>query len=262
MLTGFLIPSSGFVSIQNKDLFSDPIEVKKLIGYLPEAPPLYEDLTVEEYLSFVSKIKGISSLEIFSEIDRVTSKTNITDKLKITISKLSLGYRKRVGIAQALLGKPPIIIMDEPISGLDPKQIVEIRNLIKELSGEHTVLLSSHILSEVQKTCDRFLFIREGKLLLDLNQEDLEKEIDSNSSTLLGLSGKLEDCIHLLNSLENLIEYKKISEDHKGYTFQVDGLNHTKNKETLLDKIQQTKGVELLSMNKQDLKLEDIFDRL
>jgi ABC-2 type transport system ATP-binding protein len=262
MLSGFLIPSSGMVLINGQDLFSNPIEGKKSIGYLPEMPPLYEDLTVQGYLIFVSRIKGIPTENILPEVNRVCQKTSLTEKQSTLIAHLSLGFRKRVGIAQALLGNPPIVIMDEPISGLDPWQIVEIRNLIKELAGNHTVLLSSHILSEVQKTCDRFLFIKEGRVILDLNKETLEREIDKLASTLLGLSGKLENSKMLLNKFTNQISYTLHSEDINGYVFLVEGLKNPATKEKLLQEISQTKDIELLSINKQELKLEDIFDKL
>lgn len=175
MLSGFLIPNEGEVWIDDLNSFSDPIEIKRKVGYLPETPPLYEDLTIRDYLEFVARIKSVSNIE--SEIKRVCEVTNLMDVIDQYISHLSLGFRKRVGIAQAILGFPKIVIMDEPISGLDPRQIVEIRHLIRNLSKEHTVLLSSHILSEVYLVCDRFIFIHEGKLVYDYSRVDLEKEM-------------------------------------------------------------------------------------
>ncbi len=189
ILTCFLIPSEGDVVVDSLNIFDEPLEVKKKIGYLPETPPLYEELTIREYLEFVSQIKGIPQEKIPTEISRVSIKTNISDNLSNIIGHLSLGYRKRVGIAQALLGSPSLIIMDEPISGLDPKQILEMRNLIKNLKGEHTVLISSHILSEIYKTCDRFLFLHEGKLKGEYTYTELEKEIEK----LPGADSNLEE---------------------------------------------------------------------
>ncbi len=158
ILTGYLIASDGICEIDGINTFENPLEVKKKIGYLPETPPLYPELSVQDYLKFAARIKQVSSELIDSEIDRVCERTFLTDVRKNDIETLSLGFRKRVGIAQALLGNPRIVILDEPVSGLDPKQIVEIRNLIHSLKDGHTILLSSHILPEVYKTCNRFLF--------------------------------------------------------------------------------------------------------
>ncbi|MBE7413023.1 MAG: ABC transporter ATP-binding protein [Leptospiraceae bacterium] len=187
ILTCFLIPSEGEVEIDSLNIFDSPLEVKKKIGYLPETPPLYEDFSIQEYLEFVSQIKGISTENIPSEIERVSKKTDIFPQLNKIIGHLSLGYRKRVGIAQALLGSPSLIIMDEPISGLDPKQIIEMRSLIKNLKEDHTVLISSHILSEIYKTCDRFLFLHEGRLKGEFTFSELEKEIEKEPNNFFNL---------------------------------------------------------------------------
>lgn len=175
IMTGCLAATSGDVVIDGHDIFEESEEAKKLIGYLPEQPPLYLDRTPEEYLRFVAEAKRISSGERAAQIERVMEVTKIADVSRRLIKNLSKGYRQRVGIAQAILGDPEIIILDEPTVGLDPKQIIEIRDLIKSLGREHTVILSSHILSEVQAICQTILIISKGKLIACDTPENLEK---------------------------------------------------------------------------------------
>lgn len=175
IITGCLAATEGTVTIGGFDIFEQPHEAKRLIGYLPEQPPIYPEMTPREYLTFVAKAKGIARAEIQREVARVMQVTG-TDVLADRLCRnLSKGYAQRVGIAQALLGKPEVIILDEPTVGLDPKQMIEIRNLIQTLGQEHTVILSSHILSEVQAVCGRILMISHGKLVADDTPENLEK---------------------------------------------------------------------------------------
>jgi len=173
VLTGFLIPASGEVLIDGQNVFSNPHEVKSKIGYLPETPPLYPEMTVEDYLRFVARLRGISSADFSREFLRVTELTELTGARRALIRQLSLGYRKRVGIAQAIVGSPPVLIFDEPISGLDPRQIVEVRKLLRSLAGKHTILISSHILTEVSQTCDRVIVIHRGRLAGEIPHQDL-----------------------------------------------------------------------------------------
>lgn len=175
MITGCLAATSGDVTIHGYDIFEDAEKAKKLIGYLPEEPPLYQDMTPAEYLDFIAKAKGVARAgrsEHIREIMRVTQTESVADRL---IRNLSKGYRQRIGIAQALVGNPEIIILDEPTVGLDPKQIIEIRDLIKSLGKTHTVILSSHILSEVRALCDNIMIISRGKLVACDTPENLEK---------------------------------------------------------------------------------------
>jgi ABC-2 type transport system ATP-binding protein len=164
MLTGFLPATSGTAKIAGFDVFEQPLETKRRIGYLPETPPLYPEMSVKGYLAFVARLKGIPSAKIKDEIDRVTAATGITPELKRVIVNLSKGYRQRVGLAQALLGSPPLLILDEPTEGLDPNQRGEVLKLIKSLAGKHTVVLSTHILSEVKAISERVLIIHRGKI--------------------------------------------------------------------------------------------------
>ena len=167
IMTGFIAASSGDVTINGYDIYKNAIKAKALIGYLPEIPPLYPDMTVYEYLVFVSDLKGIKRAERDSEIDRVAALATLDDVGDRLIKNLSKGYKQRVGLAQALLGNPPIIILDEPTVGLDPVQIIEIRNIINSLKKDHTVILSSHILSEIEEVCDHVFIIADGVIKAD-----------------------------------------------------------------------------------------------
>lgn len=162
MITGFMSPTSGTVKIGGVDVLENPLEAKRRIGYLPEQPPVYGDLTVGEYLAFVSQLKDIPRPDRRTELERVATLTRTLDVLKRRIGNLSRGYRQRVGLAQALLASPPVLILDEPTVGLDPSQIIEVRELIKSLAREHTVLLSTHILAEVTMVCKKVLIISQG----------------------------------------------------------------------------------------------------
>jgi ABC-2 type transport system ATP-binding protein len=165
ILTGFLPPSEGSAKVAGFDVLTQPLEVKRRIGYLPETPPLYPELTVHGYLKFVAQLKGLPGRGIKAEVERVAGLTGVGHVLGRVIQHLSKGYKQRVGIAQALLGSPPLLILDEPTEGLDPAQRAEVRALIKGLAGRHTVLLSTHILPEVTMTCEKVLIIHQGKLV-------------------------------------------------------------------------------------------------
>jgi ABC-2 type transport system ATP-binding protein len=165
VLTCFLPPTSGTATVAGFDVLENPMEVKKRIGYLPESPPVYPEMEVIEYLTFVGKLKGIGSGDIARRVDEVMGRCAIGDVRTKLIGKLSKGYRQRVGLAQAIIHNPDVLILDEPTSGLDPKQIIEIRELLRALSGEHTIILSTHILSEVEHSCERVIIISQGKLV-------------------------------------------------------------------------------------------------
>jgi ABC-2 type transport system ATP-binding protein len=164
ILTGFLPPSEGKARVAGFDVFEQPLEAKQRIGYLPETPPLYPEMTVRGYLTFVGRLKGLSGARLTGEVERVAQATGITSELKRLILALSKGYRQRVGISQAMLGEPPLMILDEPTEGLDPKQRTEVLELIKSLAGKQTIVLSTHILSEVKAIATRVLVIHKGKI--------------------------------------------------------------------------------------------------
>src|SRR5262245_1430165 len=165
IVTGFMPSSDGTVRVDGFDVFENPLDVRRRIGYLPENPPLYLEMSVTGYWRFVAKSKGVPKEKIDPEVKRVMERVSITDVQERIIAKLSKGYKQRVGLAQALIGDPPVLILDEPTIGLDPKQIHEVRELIKELAGNHTVVLSTHILPEVEQTCHRVIIIDRGKIV-------------------------------------------------------------------------------------------------
>lgn len=179
MLTGCLAPSSGNIRINGHDLFSEPLEAKRLIGYLPEIPPLYPEMSVYEYLRFIARARGIAKSGQSAAIEDAMRKTSIQNVRCRLLQQLSKGYRQRVGLAQAILGEPDIIVLDEPTVGLDPGQVVETRELIRSLGGRHTVIFSSHILSEVSLLCDRVLIIDHGRILCEDTPENLEHMLDN-----------------------------------------------------------------------------------
>lgn len=173
VITGFMPATSGTVKVDGFDIFNDSFEVRKRIGYLPEAPPLYTDMTVTSYLRFVARIKGLSKAELPDALDRALSQCGLTDVASRLTGQLSKGFRQRVGLAQAIIHNPAVLILDEPTVGLDPQQIIEIRSLIKELAGSHTVVLSTHILPEVAQVCEKVVIIRSGQVVLEDMLENL-----------------------------------------------------------------------------------------
>lgn len=201
IMTGCLAATSGEVKIGGHDIFEEAEEAKKLIGYLPELPPLYLDRTPKEYLTFVAQAKGVKKAEIAGQIEHVMEVTQITDVQNRLIRNLSKGYRQRVGIAQAILGNPEVIILDEPTVGLDPKQIVEIRDLILDLGTRHTVILSSHILSEVQAVCQTIMIIAKGKLVACDTPENLERLFAGTTTVELTAEASEDECRVILSAL-------------------------------------------------------------
>lgn len=175
IITGYMAPTSGVAKICGYDVFESPLEVKSRIGYLPETPPLYLDMRVDSYLRYVAKLKGVARSDLAAFVNRAVEKTNLQEVRGRYIQHLSKGFRQRVGIAQALVSNPEVLVLDEPTVGLDPKQVAEIRNLIQDLRGEHTVILSTHILPEVQAACERIIIIHQGKIVA---QDDL-KNLDN-----------------------------------------------------------------------------------
>lgn len=193
MITGCLAPSFGDVKINGLDIYEDAVEAKKSIGYLPEIPPLYTDMTPFEYLEFVGRAKGLKKAELYDEIERVMEKTKILDVSSRLIRNLSKGYRQRVGIAQAILGDPEYIILDEPTVGLDPLQIIEIRDLIASLAKDHAVILSSHILQEISAVCDHVIMISQGKVVASDTMENLLGKGETLEEVFIRLAGESLD---------------------------------------------------------------------
>ncbi len=194
MLTGYLAPTEGQIRIDGHDISEEPVEARRRIGYLPEIPPLYLDMTPLEYLRFAAELKGVAKEKRESEVERVMEKTQIQDMQDRLIRHLSKGYRQRVGLAQALLGDPEVLILDEPMVGLDPKQIIEIRELIRSLGKKHTVILSSHILSEITSICDHVMIISHGKLAASDTPENLSHYMKNSDACELKIRGSREAC--------------------------------------------------------------------
>lgn len=207
MMTGYLAPTEGQILINGYDVAEEPMEARKCIGYLPEIPPLYPDMTVLEYLRFAAELKQVPKNERSMEIERVMDETRIKDMENRLIRHLSKGYKQRVGLAQALLGDPEVLILDEPMVGLDPKQIIEIRELIRGLGKKHTVILSSHILSEISSICDHVLIISNGKLVASDTPENLGSYMKHTDAMELQVRGSKEACeqaIELLKQVKGL----------------------------------------------------------
>ena len=214
VITGYLTPDSGSVRIQGIDIQKNPEKAKRQIGYLPEIPPLYLDMTVQEYLKFVASLKKIPVKEQKKEIDRVTEALFIQEKKTRLIKNLSKGYRQRVGFASALLGNPPVLILDEPTVGLDPNQMIEIRQFIKELGKEHTVILSSHILSEVSAICDHIIIIDKGTVVAQDTPEGLSNAFSGKNQIHMLIDGEIEQVEDVLKRCPLFTSFEaKLSED-------------------------------------------------
>jgi ABC-2 type transport system ATP-binding protein len=190
MLSCFLLPTSGSAMVAGFDVLEQPLEVKKRLGYLPESPPLYQEMITDEYLSFVGKLKGLSRAELDKRIDYVSERCAITEVKKKQLGKLSKGYRQRVGLAQAIIHNPDVLILDEPTAGLDPKQINETRDLIKSLAGDHTIILSTHILPEVEQTCEQVVIINKGKIVATDSVNNLRSRSRGGESVMIEVAGR------------------------------------------------------------------------
>jgi len=204
VLTGYMPPSEGKAVVAGYDVFEQPIEAKRRTGYLPETPPLYPDMTVAEYLAFVARIKGVPRANRKARIDEMMQKTRIADMANRHCSKLSKGYRQRVGLAQALLHNPEVLILDEPTAGLDPKQIIETRQLIKALAGDHTIILSTHILPEVSQTCQRVVIINRGKVVAVDTPENLTSRLRGSETMYLQIDANGADAAAVLSKVSGV----------------------------------------------------------
>ena len=261
IITGYLSATSGSVTVQGKSTLENPNEVKKLIGYLPEMPPLYLDMTVKEYLNFMYELKGVKldRQQHIGEICRLTKIDNVYNRL---VGNLSKGYKQRVGIAQALLGNPPVLILDEPTVGLDPKQIIEIRNLIKTLGRNHTIILSSHILPEVQAVCERILIINNGTLVADGTPDGLSHDLSNDHSLIIRVDGPENEVLHAIKAMDHVVDVHSFGEKEPSvYEFAVEGEPNTDIRRDLFA-LMTRNGWPLLAMRNTDLTLEDVFLRL
>jgi ABC-2 type transport system ATP-binding protein len=216
IITGYISATEGQVTINGIDVFEEPEEVKKMIGYLPEFPPLYPDMTVREYLTFVAELKKVNRSNRQSMIAEIMESTKITPMANRLIKHLSKGYKQRVGLAQAIMGYPELIILDEPTVGLDPKQIIEIRDLIKELSKNHTVILSSHIMQEVSAVCDMVMIINQGKLVLSDKPENLSSRLGATGGLKLSVKGDSDKVVSALKGIEPITSIEEQQSENEG----------------------------------------------
>lgn len=258
IITGYISPSAGTVEVNGYLMGRDTLKAKKSIGYLPEIPPLYPDMNVKEYLTFVAKIKGVAKSERETEINRVMEATAITDMQKRLIKHLSKGYKQRVGIAQAILGSPKVIILDEPTVGLDPEQIIEVRNLIKSLKGDHTVILSSHILSEISATCDEVLVIANGRMVACDTTENLLKNHKNVKNIKINVKGGKEKIEEVLKGIESLEEVKFLEDKGESCVFEVSCDASKDVREDISFALSDARLL-ILEMSEETSSLEDIY---
>ena len=259
IITGYLAATEGTVTIDGKDIQKDPEEAKRAIGYLPELPPLYVDMTVREYLDFVAELKKVPKKEQKQQIDEVMEMTQITDMQQRLIRNLSKGYRQRVGLAQAILGYPEVIILDEPTVGLDPKQIIEIRDLIRKLGENHTVILSSHILSEVSAVCDHIMIIAHGKLVASDSPENLQKLMSGSMELDLEVKGSVaavKTALQEISQIDRIEENTEASENVA--KLKVISKENVDIREQVFYALADAK-LPILEMTHAEKSLEDIF---
>ena len=259
IITGYLSYTSGEVEIQGIDILEQPREAKKLLGYLPEQPPLYEKMTVREYLQFVGELKGMKKKEAVAEATAVMEKMNLTEREQMLIRHLSKGYKQRVGLAQALMGNPPVLILDEPMVGLDPSQIIEMRELIRSLTGEHTVILSSHILSEIETVCDHIIILDHGAVTAENEVKKLEAEYTNLRRLRLVVKGDKKKIHELLRETDLIKDFSLVGEIEKEvYEFQVMAVEDTDIRDDLFLLFAKNQMI-VYSVNVEQLSLEDVF---
>ena len=261
VLTGFMPATSGTARVAGFDVFNDSLEVRKRIGYLPETPPLYPDMSVETYLDFVARIKGAPSEKRQSLVEDAMRKTNITDRRSELIKRLSRGYKQRVGLAQALVHDPDVIILDEPTVGLDPKQIIEVRHLIKGLAGSHTIILSTHILPEVSMTCDRVVIINKGKIVAVDTPEKLTTQLKGGQRVRIEAVAPEAALREALSSVPGA-EHVQVEATREGrVTATVEAQQGKDVRSAVAAKVVE-KGWPLLELRGVSLSLEEIFLQL
>ncbi len=261
ILTGYLSATSGSVKIDGADILEEPTKAKKMIGFLPELPPLYMDMTVGEYLDFVYDLKGCKFPKK-PHIQEICELIQITDVYNRMIKNLSKGYKQRVGFAQALIGNPPVLVLDEPTVGLDPRQIIEIRNLVKKLGKTHTIILSTHILQEVQSVCDRIIVINKGKLVADGDTERLTYKTSGNRKFIVRISGPKSEIIKLLRSLDSVTYVEALSSKEAGsFDYLVESLPDVDIRKMMFTALAK-KSWPILGLRSMDMSLEDVFVQL
>lgn len=254
ILTGYMLPSSGEAMINGKNVTEQSMEVRKTIGYLPEHNPLYEEMYIVEYLEYVAGLYGLKNIK--ERIEELIRLTGLEKERNKRISALSKGYRQRVGLAQAILHDPEVLILDEPTSGLDPNQIIEIRNLISSLGKEKTVLLSTHLMQEVEAICDRIIIINKGKIVADDKVANISRKIEDNRQTIVvEFNKEIEE--EILRSLPMVTELKKVADN----TWLLEGTGEQDIRQKIFDFAVEN-GFSVLSMQKKEKSLEEVFHEM
>ncbi len=259
VITGYIAASSGTVVIDGHDILKEPLAAKACIGYLPEIPPLYAGMTVQEYLMFVAELKRVPKKERAGHVEEIKQKTGLADVGERLIRNLSKGYQQRVGLAQALISDPKVLILDEPMVGLDPKQIIEMRDLIRGLSGKHTVILSSHILSEISAVCDQIMILSRGKLVADGTPEELEAMMQEKAEVAVTVLAEKEQAETVLVQMKEIEAFTVESGEETGSIVLHITAKDNADIRKKLSVALASAGLPILSMNLSKKSLEDIF---
>jgi ABC-2 type transport system ATP-binding protein len=258
ILTGYMPASEGRATVAGFDVFDQPIEAKRRTGYLPETPPLYPDMTVREYLDFVARIKGIAGTERRERVEAVMQRTRVADMATRHCGKLSKGYRQRVGLAQAILHNPEVLILDEPTAGLDPKQIIETRDLIRGLAGDHTIVLSTHILPEVSQTCQRVVIINKGRVVAVDTPENLTARLQGAETLYVQVDAPGADVSRALTAIPGVTRVAPADTRPETGTFEVESERGRDVRRELAREI-VTRGWGLLELRPMRMSLEEVF---
>jgi ABC-2 type transport system ATP-binding protein len=258
VITGYMPPTDGKVIVAGFDVFEQPIEAKRRTGYLPEVPPLYPDMTVREYLTFVARIKGVPAAERRSRVDSVMKRVWVADMAERHCAKLSKGYRQRVGLAQAVLHNPDVLVLDEPTAGLDPKQIIETRQLIKELAGSHTIVLSTHILPEVAQTCQRVVIINKGKVVAVDTPDNLTRRLRGVETMYLQIDAGGADATEALTRVAGVTGVHPADRHGDAAGWEVESVRGHDIRRDLANAV-VTRGWGLLELRPLRMSLEEIF---
>ena len=262
IMTGYLSATSGEVKIDGYDILTEPMKAKKLIGYLPEIPPLYLDMKVREYLNFVAQLKKVKKKERKAQVEEVIRMTELGEYENRLIKFLSKGYKQRVGLAQALLGSPELLILDEPTVGLDPKQIINMRELIKELAKTHTIILSSHILSEISAVCDSVIIIDRGKVIAQGTAEELEEHLGDKDNLNIIVKGEKEDIDRAASECGYFSSYELESKDDGQWLIKAEIVESEEDVRDQLFFYFAEKKIPILNMEHETKSLEDVFLQL
>jgi ABC-2 type transport system ATP-binding protein len=262
VITGYLSANSGAAYIGDVDVLEDPVAAKRKIGYLPEQPPLYMDMTVEEYLNFIYELKRVSGVRRAAHLNEVCELVGLTDHYKRLIRNLSKGYKQRVGLAQALVGNPEVLILDEPTVGLDPKQIIEIRNVIKNLGKNRTIILSTHILQEVSAICERVLVINNGQIVADDRPERLSSLITGDHKLTVRVAGPQDAVRKILRDIDGVqFADATVQAEQGAYDYLVESKPNIDIRKPLFNALAKA-GYPILQLKSMELSLEDIFMQL